>query len=118
MKLQDWFKEKSQLVDENSKMKKGKSKVEEKYYKALEELENINSKYTTLLEQKSENFDLYLKYQKQCEELAKDKKELKKQVAELTEMNNSLAEINSDLTANNGKLSKKITRLEKSGKAT
>ena len=82
MKLFDWFNNKNSLINENSKIKKGKKEIEQKYNNLLECLEEVNKKYVNLLEQKSEQFDLYVKYQKLCEEFSKDKKDLKKQLAE------------------------------------
>lgn len=101
------------LIDENAKIRKGKREVEDKYNQMLEDIEMIQKKYTSLLEEKSEHFDLYIKYQQQCEELAKEKRNLKKQLAETNEMCNSLTEINEEMSDTIEKLNHKIERLEK-----
>ncbi len=112
-RLKDWFKEKNKLVDENMKIRKGKFDIEQKYNQMLEDMNEISVKYTNLLEQKSEQFDLYVKYQNQCFELTVEKKDLKKQLAETNEMCNSLTECNTDLTKQVEKLERKIKRMEK-----
>lgn len=117
MKIIDWFKDKKQLIDENSKIKKGKESVENKFNLMLEDLDDIQKKYINILEQKSEQFDLYIKYQNQCDELTKEKRELKKQLAETNEICNSLTDSNDNLTKQVEKLERKIKRLEnKNGK--
>lgn len=113
MKLIDNFKENRELIKENSKIRKGKHNIEQKYNQALEDMDTIKKKYIDLLENKSEQFDLYISYQKQCDELAKEKRELKKQLAEANEMCNSLTDINDELSKDNDKLKRKIERLEK-----
>ena len=112
MKLIDWFKNKKQLIDENSKIRKGKENVECKLRKLLEQLDEMQKKYINILEEKSGQFDLYIKYQNQCENLIKEKKELKKQFAEKNEKYNLLNESNDLLTKQNEKLSRKIKRME------
>lgn len=111
-RLVDWFKDKSQLVDENMKIRKGKFIVEQKCNEMLEEITEISKKYTALLEQKSESFDLYVNYQNQCDCLVKEKRELKKTLAETNEFCNSLTKINGDLTSKVEKLERKIKRME------
>lgn len=113
MKLLDNFKEKKLLIDENAKIRKGKRDVEDKYNQMLEDIDIIQKKYTSLLEEKSDHFDLYIKYQQQCEDLSKEKRSLKKQLAETNEMCNSLTKINDEMTKTIEKLNSKITRLEK-----
>lgn len=112
-KFKDWFKEKEQLISENTKIRKSKKNIEEKYNKLLEEKDELNSKYIYLLEQKSERFDLYVKYQNQCEILMKEKRDLKKEFAKTQEMFNASAELSDQLGKQNKKLSDKIKRMEK-----
>ena len=83
MKILNYFKENIELLKENARMRRSKKEVEIAY-------SDIQQRYINLLEWKSEQHDLYLKYQQQCEELIKDKKDLKKQLAEEYEKNNSL----------------------------
>lgn len=113
MKLFDYFKNQEDVIKEKNIICRNKKKTEKKFNQMLEDLNDITTKYTELLEQKSEQFDLYIKYQKQCEDLAKEKRSLKKQLAETNEMCNSLTEINEDITKNIEKLKSKIKRLEK-----
>ena len=113
MKLFDWFNNKNSLINENSKIKKGKKEIEQKYNNLLECLEEVNKKYVNLLEQKSEQFDLYVKYQKLCEEFSKDKKDLKKQLAETQEEWTSLNTKNEELNKRNMRFERKIKRMEK-----
>ena len=101
MKLIDWFKSKNKLIVENNIIKKSKKNVEEKYSLLFEKYSEISNKYINLLEEKSQQFDLYIKYQKLCEELSKDKKELKKQLAETQEECNSLITIKDELNKKN-----------------
>lgn len=112
MRIFSLIKEKGQLIDENMKIRKGKYDVEQKYNQLLEDIDDIQKKYTCLLEQKSEQFDLYIKYQQQCEELSKGKKELKKQLAETNEMCNSLTDVNHEMTIKIEELERKLKRLE------
>ena len=113
MKMFDYLKDKKQLIDENSKIKKGKESIENKINLILEDLDDIQKKYINILEQKSEQFDLYIKYQNQCDELTKEKRELKKQLAETNEICNSLTESNESLIKQIEKLERKIKRMEK-----
>lgn len=57
-----------------NKIKNAKRNLEEKY-------EELQIKYTNLLEEKSEKFDLYIYYQNQYEKELKERKELKKALA-------------------------------------
>ena len=109
MRIVDVFKEKWQIVDENMKMRKGKFEVEQKLIDKDKELEELNKKYINLLEEKSEQFDLYVKYQEQCVSYANDKRELKKQLAESTEKCTMLSLQNEELI-------KKIDKLERKTK--
>ena len=104
MSIKDWFKEKFQdeVEIEVEKIKKGKMQIEEKYHLLLEDMENLSNKYISLLEQKSERFDLYVDYQNQCADLLKEKKEYKKQLAESTETCRSLTECNDELLNETG----------------
>lgn len=111
MKLFDYFKNQEEVINERNTICKNKKKTEKKFNQMLEDLNDITTKYTELLEQKSEQFDLYIKYQKQCEDLAKEKRSLKKQLAETNEMCNLL-------TSNNEEMSEKIDKLEKRLKRT
>ena len=104
----EWFKDKNKLIIENSKMRKGKKDVEKKYEEALEHLENITLKYVGLLEQKSEAFDLYIKYEHQCAELTTERRELRKELAEKSEQNSALELENSQLKSKLDKAKKKI----------
>ena len=85
----EWFKEKFDLVNQNRIMRTSKKQLEKKYTKVIDEINELNSKYISLLEEKSEKFDLYLYYKSQCEELVKERRELKRQNALLTETVNS-----------------------------
>ena len=85
MKILDIFKENMGLVKENSKMRISKKQIEYA-------LSDIQQKYINLLEWKSNQFDLYLTYQEQCENLIKDKRDLKKQLAETNEICNSVTD--------------------------
>lgn len=109
MRLVDVFKEKWQIADENMKMRKGKFEVEQKLIDKDKELEELNKKYINLLEEKSEQFDLYVKYQEQCVSYANDKRELKKQLAESNEKCTMLSLQNEELI-------KKIDKLERKTK--
>ena len=102
----EWFRDKKQLITENSKIRNGKKEIEKKYNELLEEIDSIQKKYINILEQKSDQFDLYIKYQNQCVDLAAEKKELKKQLADKTEECSVLSE-------ENEKLTKKITKNSK-----
>lgn len=93
MRIIDWFKSKSKLIDENLKIRRGKSEVEQKFNSMLEDMDDVQKKYTAILEKKCEQFDLYVKYQDKCVELANDKRDLKRQVAQLIEENNQLKEM-------------------------
>jgi len=106
MRTIDWFKSRSTLINENMKISKGKFKAENKLKEVTDKLANISIKYVDLLEQKSEQFNLYIKYQNQCVELATEKKELKKQLA----ISNETCD---ELTKKIEKLERKIKRLEK-----
>lgn len=108
----DWFKEKEQLIDENMKIRKGKFDIEQRYNTMLNDMEIIQQKYIDLLEKKSEQFNLYIKYQNQCDDLAKEKRELKKHLAETNELCNSLTDSNNNLTKQVERLERKIKRLE------
>lgn len=113
MKLIDWFKEKKELVDENSKIRKAKNVIENNLSTMQQNYNEISTKYIKMLEQKSEKFDLYLEYQEKCIELTNEKKELKKELAgnseTINELNNTIAELNEDIK----KLDRKVKRLEK-----
>lgn len=109
MRIVDVFKEKWQIVDENMKMRKGKFETEQKLIDKGRELEEINKKYINLLEEKSEQFDLYVKYQEQCVSYANEKRELKKQLAESNEKCTMLSLQNEELI-------KKIDKLERKTK--
>lgn len=85
LETSDWFKDKLNLANQNGRIRKSKRKIEKNYKDLVEEMSELNSKYTNLLEQKSEQFDLYLHYKKQCEELTKEKREMKKEIALLNE---------------------------------
>lgn len=113
MKLFDYFKDQEDIINEKNTICKNKKKTEKKFNQMLEDLNDITTKYTELLEQKSEQFDLYIKYQKQCEELTKEKRSLKKQLAETNEMCNSLTETNEKMSKTIEKLNSKITRMGK-----
>lgn len=103
MKILNYFKENIELLKENTRMRRGKKEVEIAY-------SDIQQKYINLLEWKSEQYDLYLKYQEQCEELIKDKRDLKKQFAEANEMINSLTNIKTELENQIEKLEKKVKK--------
>lgn len=74
MILIDLFKDKNKLSYENMKMRKCKFEIEQEKNLLQNDLRELQSKYIELLESKSEQFDLYVKYQNQCEELIKEKK--------------------------------------------
>ena len=115
MSIKKWFEEKFKDEEELEveKIKKGKMQIEEKYHLLLEDMDSLSSKYISLLEQKSERFDLYVDYQNQCADLLKEKKELKKQLAESTETCRTLTECNEELLKQVEKLERKIKRMEK-----
>ena len=113
MKLFDYLKDKQQLVDENLKLRRAKHQVEQDIDSLNKDVLEISNKYISLLEQKSDQFDLYVKYQKQCEDLSKEKKEIKKQLAESEEICNSLISKNEDLTKTINKLERKLKKIEK-----
>ncbi len=113
MKFIDWFKDKAKLINENDKMRKGKNAVELKYQTLQSDYTDISKKYVAFLEQKSEKFDLYIKYQEQCEKLAEERRELKKQLAEANEKYTTLGDTNVELSRKIEKLERKIKRLEK-----
>ena len=71
-------------------------------------LANITLKYVGLLEQKSEAFDLYIKYEHQCAELTTERRELRKELAEKSEQNSALELENSQLKSKLDKAKKKI----------
>lgn len=112
MNFINWFKDKKTLIDENMKIRKGKYDVEQKYNEMLEDLDIIEKKYIDILEQKSERFDLYIKYENQCVELARERRELKKDLAlaqeEITRLSNEITKLekeNKKLERKNKKLS-------------
>lgn len=113
MRILEYFKDQEDIINEKNAICKNKKKTEKKFNQMLEDLNDITTKYTELLEQKSEQFDLYVKYQKQCEDLAKEKRSLKKQLAETNEKCNSLTDINAELAEKLKRLNSKITRLGK-----
>ena len=104
MKIFDNFKENLELMRENSKMRISKKEIEEAF-------SDLQQKYINLLEWKSNQFDLYLTYQEQCESLVKDKKDLKRQLAEGNEEILSLTDKNHELCLQIEKLEKKIKKL-------
>lgn len=106
MRLIDWFKSKKNLVDEKMESDKEAFKNKQNLDEVVDKLSTMTYKYIHLLEEKSEGFDLYVEYQKQCSELLTEKKELKKEVAILTEKNNT-----ADLEIE--KLTKQVEKLEK-----
>lgn len=85
MKIIDWFKDKKKLIDENSTIRKAKNTVENKMLALKTDLNDISAKYTKLLEEKSEKFDLYVKYQNECVEFSNKIREQKKEIATLKE---------------------------------
>ena len=105
----NWFKDKNTLIDENMKIRKGKHEVEQKLNEMLEDIHTIEKKYVDILEQKSTQFDLYVKYQNQCVELARERRELKKDLALAQE---EITRLSSEIT----KLEKENKRLEKKNK--
>lgn len=109
MNFINWFKDKKTLIDENMKIRKGKYDIEQKFNEMLEDLHTIENKYVSVLEQKSEGFDLYVKYQNQCVELARERRELKKDLAltqeEITRLSNEITKL--------GKENKKLERKNK-----
>lgn len=107
----NWFKDKNTLIDENMEIRKGKHKVEQKLNEMLETVDEIQSKYIAILEQKSEQFDLYVKYQEQCLELAKDRRELKRDLALSREEVTRLSKIIEEQEKNNKKLERKVKKL-------
>ena len=107
----NWFKDKNTLIDENMEIRKGKHKVEQKLNEMLETVDEIQSKYIAILEQKSEQFDLYVKYQEQCLELAKDRRELKRDLALSREEVTRLSNIIEEQEKNNKKLERKVKKL-------
>lgn len=113
MKIIDWFKDRTSLINENLKIRKAKNVVENNLSTMQQNFNKISTKYIKMLEQKSEKFDLYLEYQEKCVELTNEKKELKKELASnlenINELNNTIAELNEDIK----KLDRKIKRLEK-----
>lgn len=111
MRFINWFKEKNTLIDENMEIRKGKHKVEQKLNEMLETVDEIQNKYIAILEQKSEQFDLYVKYQEQCLELAKDRRELKRDLALSREEVTRLSKIIEEQEKNNKKLERKVKKL-------
>ena len=111
MKFINWFKEKRTLIDENMKIRKGKYDIEQKFNAMLEDIHIIENKYTEILEQKSTQFDLYVKYQNQCVELARERRELKKDLALAQEEITRLTNENEKLTKENKKLERKNKKL-------
>lgn len=104
--LRTIFKSDKDLLNENSKMRRSKKQVESDYTE-------LKDKYIELLEWKSEQFDLYINYQNQCETLMIEKRDLKKQLAEMNEKCHSLTESNEELTKQIEKMERKIKRMEK-----
>ena len=113
MRFIDWFKDKTKLISENEKIRKEKNAVELKYKTLQSDYTDISKKYVGFLEQKAEKFDLYIKYQEQCEKLTEEKKEFKRQLAETNEKCTLLGETNVELTKEIEKLERKVKRLEK-----
>lgn len=75
----------SNLEEEKDKICKGKKQVEEENIDLQREIKEIQAKYITILEEKSNRFDAYLKYQHQAEDLADKNRQLKREVAQLKE---------------------------------
>lgn len=113
MRFIDWFKDKAKLINENDKMRKGKNAIELKMTTLQSDYTDMSKKYVAYLEQKSEKFDLYIKYQEQCEKLAEERRELRKQLAEANEKCTSLGDTNIEFAKKIEKLERKIKRLEK-----
>lgn len=80
-----WFKEKNKVISQNMKLRKSKLDLEVKYNELLENSNKVKGKYMAILEQKSDKYDMYLKYLDKCTSLTEEKKELKKQIAQLNE---------------------------------
>ena len=96
------------LAKKNTK----KLKLESK----LDRIDELQTKYIDLLEQKNKGFDLYIKYQEQCVELAKEKRNLKSQLAESKELCTSLTNKNEELQKQVEKLERKIKKQENANK--
>lgn len=73
------------LTEKNIETRKVKKQVEQIIDSLNENLLEISTKYIKLLEQKSEQFDLYVKYRDECVEFANKNKEQKKEIALLKE---------------------------------
>ncbi len=119
MKILNFFKNDGELLDEISKLQnekekicKAKEQVENKTSELTQELEDLQQKYISLLEEKSEKFDLYLQYQIQCKELADDKRELKKQNALLNEQLRETQQTVDSVLNDNEKLQKRLKKME------
>lgn len=110
-KFKDLFSEKNKLINENMKIRKGKFEVEQKFNDILLDLDLLKDKYIDLLEKKSAQFDLYIKYQNQCLELSNEKRDLRKKCAELKEeiliKNEQIKFLQSEVEKNSQKSSKK-----------
>lgn len=113
MSILNLFRDNEKLENENTKMRFGKKQVERRY-------NELNEKYVELLEWKSEQFDLYLDYQKRCEELTKEKRDLKRQLADTTEelkvQTDHVSILEGKLNKTKQKATKKVTN--KNGKTT
>lgn len=85
MNLINYLKEKNDLIEENAAIRKAKKQVEHKNNVFNEKILEISEKYIRLLEQKSEQFDLYIKYRDESVKLADKNREQKKEIALLKE---------------------------------
>ena len=120
MKLLDFFKNDTELLDEinnlskeNDKIQEDKNQAESKIQSLRSQLVEIQSRYLKILEQKGEQFDLYLQYQTQCEEMQKEKREFKKEIAQLKEQLTEVEKKNNALEKENKKMERKLKKLEK-----
>lgn len=107
----EYLKEKNKLIEENMEIRKQKHYIEQKFNMLNNNLNEITNKYIKLLEQKAEQFDLYVKYQNECIEYATKNREYKKEIATLKEQVKSVIEENNDLKIKLEKTSKKASKL-------
>ncbi len=120
MKLLNFFKNDEELLEEinglakeNDTIQEEKNQAELKIQSLKSQIVEIQSRYLKILELKSEQFDLYLKYQTQCEEMQKEKREFKKEIAQLKEQLTEMENKNNELEKENKKIERKLKKFEK-----
>lgn len=89
-KIVDLFDGNRELEEENTNMRIFKKKTENKYQKLLEQHQELNEKYISLLENKCSAYDRLEELQEYARGIASDKRALKRELAQKEETINEL----------------------------